>query len=372
VIQYEEEYMFPVTSKLRKWSAASLASLVVLVTFAGTASAQTYPEAANRGLAWMKTQQQPDASFAGFGAGSTIDAVLAIVAAGQDPAGYVQGGNTPISYLESKVADIVKAPGGAGKLLGVVEALGMNGKSFGGINLVETINSTYNPDTGQYGPDVIGHAYSVLGLAAAGQSVPDKAVAFLDSMQTSENGWSFSGEKGPGAADTNTTSVVMQAYVALVVDDQSHQHVLRAAWLYLMSQQNPDGGFPYQQGGEFGSESDVNSTSYVIQALLSVGGTEDVIKPMQYLLSLQKPNGAFQWKASEPDDNAGATYQAVPALLGVTLAAPTGVKTPPNPASQPGMPRTGSSDASPIIALVMLPVLMVGAGIVIRRKVAAR
>ncbi|HYP38795.1 MAG TPA: prenyltransferase/squalene oxidase repeat-containing protein [Chloroflexia bacterium] len=366
--------MFSATTRLRKWSATGLASLVMLITLVGTASAQTYPAAANKGLAWMKTQQQPDGSFVGFGTGSTMDAVLAIVAAGQDPATYVQGGNTPISFLESKTADIVKAPGGAGKLLHVVETLGMDGKSFGGINLVDTINSTYNADTGQYGPDVIGHAFSILGLTAAGQSVPDKAIAFLDSMQTQDNGWSFSGEKGSGAADTNTTSVVMQVYVALGVNDQSHQHMLRAAWLYLMSQQNPDGGFPYQQGSEFGSESDVNSTSYVIQALLSVGGTEDALKPMQYLLSLQKPNGAFQWKQTEPDDNAGATYQAVPALLGATLAAPTGAKSPLNPAPniQPGMPRTGSSDASPIIALVMLPVLAVGAGIVIRRKVAAR
>jgi LPXTG-motif cell wall-anchored protein len=366
--------MFPATTKLRKWSAAAITSLVIVVTLAGTASAQTYPEAASKGLAWMKTQQQPDGSFVGFGAGSTMDAVLAIVAAGQDPATYTQGGNTPISFLESKTADVVKAPGGAGKLLHVVEALGMDGRSFGGINLVDTINSTYNADTGQYGPDVIGHAFSILGLAAAGESVPNKAIAFLDSRQTSENGWSFSGEKGPGAADTNSTSVVMQVYAALGVDDQSHQHMLRAAWLYLMSQQNPDGGFPYQQGSEFGNESDVNSTSYVIQALLSVGGTEDAVKPMQYLLSLQKANGAFQWKQSEPDDNAGATYQAVPALLGATLAAPTGAKTSPNPAPnvQPGMPRTGSSDASPTIALIMLPVLAVGAGIVIRRKVTAR
>jgi hypothetical protein len=320
----------------------------------------------------MKTQQQPDGSFAGFGAGSTMDAVLAIVAAGQDPASYAQGGNTPISFLESKTADIVKAPGGAGKLLHVVETLSMDGKSFGGINLVDTINSTYNAGTGQYGPDVIGHAYSLLGLTAAGESVPDKAIAFLDSMQTPENGWSFSGEKGPGAADTNTTSVVVQTYVALGVNDQSHQHMLRAAWLYLMSQQNPDGGFPYQQGGEFGSESDVNSTSYVIQALLSVGGTEDAVKPMQYLLSLQKPNGAFQWKQSEPDDNAGATYQAVPALLGATLAAPTGAKTPTNPAPQPGMPRTGGNDASSIIALAALSALALGTGIITKRRVVAR
>jgi prenyltransferase beta subunit len=372
VIQLEEEYMFPVTSKLRKWSAASLASLMILVTLAGTASAQTYPEAASKGLAWMKTQQQPDGSFVGFGAGSTMDAVLAIVAAGQDPATFTQGGNTPISFLESKAADIVKAPGGAGKLLYVVETLGMDGRSFGGTSLVDSINSTYNASTGQYGPDVIGHAYSILGLAAAGESIPDNAIAFLDSMQTPENGWSFSGEKGPGAADTNTTSVVMQVYAALGVDDQSHQHVLRAAWLYLMSQQNADGGFPYQQGGEFGSESDVNSTSYVIQALLSVGGTDDAVKPMQYLLSLQKPNGAFQWKQSEPDDNAGATYQAVSALLGATLAAPGGAKSPPNPAPQPGMPRTGNSDAAPIVAFVALSALALGTSIITRRKVAAR
>src|SRR5207244_5142869 len=104
-------------------------------------------------------------------------------------------------------------PGGAGKLLVLVAAGGANPNSFGGVNLVETINKSYNESTGQYGKDAIGHAFAMLGLRAAGKSVPAKAATFLKSVQNSDGGWAFSGEIGSGKADTNSTAVAVQALI---------------------------------------------------------------------------------------------------------------------------------------------------------------
>jgi hypothetical protein len=352
-------------------TAGLVAALLLLVTVGVASAAQPNPEAAGKALAWVKTQQQADGSFAGFGAGSTVDAALAIVAAGGDPAAYTNNGNSAVEFLQSKAADLAKTPGGAGKLLIAVSAMGLNGKSFGGVNLVELINASYDPAKGQYGEDAIGHAFAMLGLRAAGETVPAEAVAFLERSQTPEGGWAFTGEATAGAADTNTTAVAVQALHAMGAGLNSSQ-VIEKALGYLRSQQGEDGGFPYQKGGEFGSESDVNSTAYVLQALLAMRANAEADRASLYLLSMQKPSGAFQWKKSEPDDNAGATYQAIPALLGRTLADPRGPAVTPLPPLIPGyesigMPRTGGGLPTAIPALAVLAMLALAAGFAGRR-----
>jgi hypothetical protein len=339
------------TSAIRRVAAALAVTLVLLPAIAPADrvdrayAVPEFPDVASAALLWMRGQQQQDGSFPGFGAGSTVDALLAIVAARQDPASYSRNGNTPVTFLESKAAEIAKTPGGAGKLLIAVAALGRDGRAFGGVNLVDAITTSYNADTGQYGKDVIGHAFAVLGLEAAGEQVPDKATAFLAGTQTPEGGWAFSGDTKAGTADTNTTAVVVQALVA-VGADKSNPDLMKKAVSYLTSQQNPDGGFPYQKGGEFGSESDVNSTAYVAQAMLALGNNTVAGQARSFIRSMQNPSGAFRWKPSEPADNAGATYQAIPPLLGATMVSPVGtepvfVPEGSPPVSQPGMPRTG-------------------------------
>src|SRR5205085_1835930 len=144
---------------------------------------------------------------------------------------FANGGKTPVDFLRSKAADLAKTPGGAGKLLLAVAALGQDGKSFGGVNLVEAINSTLDPATMHYGKDVIGHAFAMLGLKVAGETVPPKAADYLKGAQGPDGGWAFSGDTKPGAADTNTTAVVVQALAAVGVPDTDP--VMRKAAAYL-------------------------------------------------------------------------------------------------------------------------------------------
>src|SRR5688500_4900639 len=355
------------TNILKKIGAVGLALVCVLGSASGIVSAQTGSDAANRALTWMKTQQQPDGSFAGFGAGSTIDALLAILAAGQDPATYSQGGNTPVTYLESKVGDLAKSPGSAGKMLLATVQLQRAGKNFSGAKqLIQALNTSYDVQTGQYGKDAIGHAFAMLGMATLGD-VPSDATAFLKSIQTVDGGWAFSGETGAGTADTNTTAVAIQALVA--AGEAETSPVIMRALDYLATQQNADGGYPYQKEGEFGGESDVNSSAYVMQALITVGADRQRVG--DYLLSMQKPNGAFQWKKAEPDDNAGATYQAIPALLGTVLWSPIFISAPEdNQGGNPvvGMPSTGSGDSVPWSALAALAATTLAAGLMLKRK----
>jgi hypothetical protein len=356
---------------LARWALAWLAILGLFLSGPGTVlAAQDFPTAAASALRWVEAQQQPDGSFPGFGAGSTVDAVLALIAMGADPAAYSKDGNTPVTFLENKASELAATPGGAGKLLIAVAAMGtQDTTSFGGVDLVSTLNSAFDPQTGHYGKDAIGHAFAMLGLHAANRPIPAEAVARLKAFQTPDGGWAFSGETAPGSADTNTTAVAVQALVGSGVGPGDPALVKASA--YLKAQQNADGGFPYQKGGEFGSDSDVNSTAYVSQAFteLGEGHLEIASSAKSYLRSMQKPNGAFQWKADEPDDNPGATYQAIPALIDVTLATPYDkrlVFTPP-----PGMPTTGAVDLLPLGALASIAAVFLSLGLAARRRAAA-
>jgi hypothetical protein len=360
-------------SKVRRNGVAWLAALMVFVTAAGTASATPeFPNVANTALTWMKGQQQPDGSFPGFGAGSSVDALLAFVSAQDDKeAGhedlhsYTQAGSKLIIYLESKAAELAKSPGGAGKLLLAVAANKLNGKAFGGVDLVGAINASYDAKTGHYGQDVIGHAFAILGLAAAGEEVPTAAASFLADAVGPEGGWAFSGDTAPGKADTNTTAVALQALLAMHVGTSDNTIDRAATW--LAAQQNTDGGYPYQQGGEFGSDSDVNSTAYVAQAFNALSDYDHAGTAKGFIRSMQLPSGAFQWMQSDPAENPGATYQAIPALLDATLVAPAGVSRE-GGVIPGGMPTTGqSSDIAMALTMTVLAALALSAGLYLRR-----
>jgi MYXO-CTERM domain-containing protein len=166
----------------------------------------------------------------------------------------------------------------------------------------------------------------------------------------------------------------VQALVAAGAAGPENSDMVKRAVMFLLSQQNADGGFAYQKNDPTNNESDVNSTAYVAQAMAALGNTTVYEQAASFIASLQKPNGAFQWKKSEPDDNAGATYQAMPALLAANLVEPFAHVLPGAGTSNPtdiGMPRTGSpAEETGVPALAALALLLLGGGLAVRRRAA--
>jgi prenyltransferase beta subunit len=189
--------------------------------------------------------------------------------------------------------------------------------------------SYYHASTGAYSstnPFDTGtgaHAWGMLGTAALSQTVPPSANQYLKDLQKANGGWEW--DIGFGT-DTNSTALAVQALVAS--GEPTTSLVILDALTYLKSTQNiADGGFPYNpDGGWPGAEnSDTNSTAYVVQALLAAGqdpttGTWVVASsdPISYLLSMQLPDGSFEWQTGFGSDLLG-TRQAIPALLGRSL-----------------------------------------------------
>ncbi len=180
------------------------------------------------------------------------------------------------------------------------------------MNIVHVLTNTwYSPTLGAFGNanDSWHQAFAILGLAAAGESIPISATQTLTGLQNPDGSWIDTwGIDKPGS-----TGLVLQALIAAGVPATDTSVV--SGILSLQNEQNTQGGWD-----AFGSPS-ANSTAYAMQGLLAAG--EDLLadkwlkdshSPYDALAAFQKPDGPF---AAAGSDSGLATRQAVPALLGV-------------------------------------------------------
>ncbi len=159
---------------------------------------------------------------------------------------------------------------------------------------------------------VIEQALYLLARKSLGLAPPSGSVAVLEAKQQAGGCWEYSDGFG---CDTNSTAMVVQALLAAGVAKSDGS--VQAAIVYFKASQSGDGGFPYVAPGD----SDADSTAFVLQALVAAGEDVDAggpwekagKTPMQALLAFRDTaTGAFMYGGQ---DNAYATYQAVPALL---------------------------------------------------------
>jgi len=261
--------------------------------------------AIDRMVAYIRTQQQPDGSFPSVGQSSTADAVYALAASGINPSQVKTNGNSAIDWIYTQTASL-GSTGIAAKFLLALVLAHRSTTAPNGFDFVARVRTAYNPATGLYDSDPTGNAYALIALRAAHQQVPALATQALAAQQQPDGGWSA--YIPPQATDTNTTAV---ATIALTLN--GHHASLAGALAFLRSQQSADGGFTFSTS--YGTASDANSTGLVILALLTTrqnlaGWERNGVDPVERLLQLQNPSGAFRYSDQFPGDNAFATFQA--------------------------------------------------------------
>ncbi len=279
---------------------------------------------------------------------STANAVLALASADADSA----AAGRALGYLADNVNSYVTVSGSDGPgqlalLILDVHALGGTPTSFGGANLVARLLATQRPtgpDAGLFGlqdPTNDGayrQGLALAALAAVGTtsgSAVTAAESWLTGQQCGDGGWTTyitaanpcNGKpakyEGP---DTNST--------ALAVEGLEAQHALgagaaAAALKFLTKAQDRDGGWGYEPTTPHAT-SDPDSTALVMQALLALGVPPSAPKfsrhadPVTTLEGFQIPAGesgagGFVFTPGTGPDLL-ATYQAVPAMAGVTFA----------------------------------------------------
>ena len=291
------------------------------------------PLRAERALAYLKELQNPDGGWPAFGSasspGGTLDTLFAFVAAGYNPNQIRSAANnSPLDYLATAASTYIRDdsnrifPAQTGKLVVGLIAAGGNPRDFAGYNLVTDLQSTLQAD-GSYSTDaqrgftsgaasVTTQSFAILGLVAAGETIPPAAIAYLTGRQAATGSW--------GSPDE--TGLALQALRAAGVDSTAPAIVNGVN--FLRTTQAATGGWE-----AFGAVNS-NSTAYAIQGLLAAG--VDLTRPewrkqgrwpVGALASFQKPNGPFVYAWGAPSggfnpaaNNLLATQQSVPALLG--------------------------------------------------------
>ena len=280
--------------------------------------ATTQEQAIEDALAWLRTQMADDGSFDPTETGITIDAILAIYAAGEDPNSWKSDtGNSPVDYLASQViAYTVASTSKASKAaLGAVAA-NRDPRDFGGMDLIAEVTGYYSPTTGMYGTSTWDQALSMMALSAAYETIPTKATQTLTSSQQSDGGW-FYYDGGPGWDKTNVdnTGLCMQALIAAGIP--LTDTAIISATNFISDSQTSSGGFPGWDDSDAAP-----TTAMGIQGLIAAGvspftdtftisDTNPITDPLTALMELQTPQGDFGGYNAVM-----ATAQAIPGLVG--------------------------------------------------------
>jgi Prenyltransferase and squalene oxidase repeat len=361
---------------LRKVSCTVLA-FVALVT-AGSllvSAAEPQTQAANDALDYIRTLQNTDGGFPDFGteskAGATIDVIFAFVAADIDPHTVKKDGNSPLDYLEDQAAAYATTPGHIAKLVLGLAVAEEDPGDFAGQDFLELMETDFDSVRHSYGDGVLDHEIYMLARATLDLSAAQGSVSYLKSKLTAGGCWEFSDGFG---CDTNTTALGIQALLA--ASKSPSDSAIEDALDYLEDAQNDAGGWPYDPLSSWGTDSDANSTAFVLQALVAAG--EDVDEdnrweaasgktPLEALIAFQLDSGAFEW---QPGGGANfmATYQAVPALIlepypgapktefEEETATPKPTKTPtPAPSATPTLAPTAAATATALPSLIAPP-----------------
>jgi prenyltransferase beta subunit len=361
---------------MKRRTILSLGILLVFVVGALPVLAQADIPAA---LAYLGTQQNEDGGFgSGFSpessVGSTADVVLAIIAAGGDPASFDQGGNTPLTFLANNASSAVTA-GDLAKLTLAAIAAGENPRSFGDQDSVSRLEGLVGA-SGKIGGEMdnlVSHSLAVLALSSAQRPIPAAAVDYLKAAQQENGGWAWDGSTAT-ASDTNTTAFAVQALVA--AGESAEADPIVRAMSYYEGIQNADGGWPYQSPSDYGTSTDANSTAVTIQAILAAGQdptgaewtTAEGNTSLAALERLQNESGAFAWQEAMPDDNLLATVQALPAIAGKAFPLATMDVGQAVAAAPATVPETGGAVLHPALAVLASGLALLGSGLLLRRR----
>jgi hypothetical protein len=326
-----------VTRTTRIW--AVLIALVMSIVAMSITTAQSSdgtsgatPEAspaANTGgleaaTAWLVTQQGEEGGFLGFSgepdAGTTVDAVMSLVAAEQAGIDTGDSIDRAVAWLESADSALVYTQTGVGqaaKLALMLTALGLDPHDFAKVDPLSIIGFGVNPDTGLYGLGVYDHATAMLALIASGEELPAEAITALANSQAANGGWAYDGSTEDADADSNTTALVIQALAASGAPDEG---MIESGLGYLTATLRDGQGAAYNS--DEASLADSNSTALVLQAVIATGddpASEEWQDLLTALLAFQNEDGSLGYQSELPEPNLLSTVQAIPALAGIAF-----------------------------------------------------
>lgn len=255
-------------------------------------------------LEYLRSRQAGDGSIGGFSVSAW--AAMALASAHED---VHEWGNL-VSYLNDNINRLDENTATDWERYALaVTACNCDPRNFGGIDFVAKIEGFY--DGMQLGNTAILYddVFGILALISCGvdanASLVQQVKAYISSQQQENGGW----------GDVDATSAAVMALVAAGENPRSAS--LTDAVAFLKTKQAGSGGF--QSWGT----ANAASTAWAIGALVAVG--EDPMSdawknngksPVEFLISLQRQDGGFNWAVGQNMNSEWMTSYIIPALLG--------------------------------------------------------
>ncbi len=324
-----------------------------LFVAARAVQAQENAPAIDAAADWLvSTHQNDDGGFTAFSGGAnvapsdvagSVDALLALASAGRPV-------DELLAYLESQpeaLAEFAAQSGGsAGKLALALVTAGADPADFAGFDAVAALQGQFAEDGSAGVTDAYNQGLAMLGLAAAGEPVPQAATDFLLGLQAADGELAGSWDDGFGTMG-NADATAMAIMALRAAGQAADADALQAAGDFLEQSRLESGGWGYGPG----MPESANSTALGVQALSALG--RDTGGAMDALLAWQQPSGAFAADFGDgPFDDFFTTLQALPALTGQPYPVTAGE------AAAAEEPATGMN---PIVAWVLLALALIGA-----------
>lgn len=299
-------------------ASAGLATLLLALVLAAPATADPPADVApaiGRAVHFLRFSQNSDGGFGAARRQSSTElhtgwAALGLASAGRNPLDVKRRGKSIMDYIAAHSGTLSDV-GELERTMLVLRSAGAP-QRLAGRNLLRALVARQRR-SGAF--DTLNHtAFGVLALRAAGKSTRSKevraAVRWLLRVQNEDGGFGFA--RG-AASDVDDTAAVMQA---LAAGGRRTSPVVRRALGYLRRAQRPDGGFGQMRT----SDSNAQSTAFAIQGLVAIGRNPRKFKrtrtPIEYLKSLQAPDGSIRYSRTSAQTPIWVTAQALVALEG--------------------------------------------------------
>lgn|GEM_PF-600278 len=356
---------------------ALASALLAVALAAGAAAPATRAEAQTASprqaqldatVRFLQEDQGMDGGFGGeAGApsdpGVTSWVALALAAVDVNPHSQARpGGTDAYAYLAAHAGALSVTTDFERALL-VVDASESPPRPLGGVDLVAKLlerrlpSGAFTHEAGSAVPGMNDTIFAILALSpikeAAIEGVVQAAAEWVIAEQDADGSWpswcprSVCGRDGKDPQDnTDMTGAAIQALNAAGLPGTAAQ---ARALAYLHEVQLPDGGWPQARGER---ESNVGSTAWVVQGIWAAGENPEAWRtgaggateePLDYLTSLQQPDGHARYQGSRDLNGVWMTAYVTPALAGRPLPI---VPPPLLPPPTPGATEAGAGGAT--------------------------
>lgn len=214
-------------------------------------------------------------------------------------------GSSLLSFLQSHPPTTKDSATDWEKRILAITAIGNNPYDFGGTNYVANLETYYTNhqigSTTNLNDDYFGLAALLASNIATDSAIITDEVHTILSNQHTDGGFSYA-TNAPGS-DTDDSAAALLALLAAQkreVQDTSLASAIDTTKAFILSQQNPDGGFLSDK--TFDTTSNTSSTTWAVMGLTAAGETgtkidqaQGYIRKNQYL-----GDGSFAWQLPTP------------------------------------------------------------------------